>query len=355
LPNAPTGVGRWVCYALGGGMGHLARTLSLIAALRRHPSGDTVSVHLLTNSPFAAGGDWHTILGGDDQLTRIPAHLDAESTRRMVGEVLSAEQSWFQHPLLLVDTFPRGLGGELADVVSDWPGHRVLVHRDLSPEYLDWADGLERQVREFSLVLVPGEPAVFDGLPQARKTAPWLWNLPLDCNDRSAARRRLHLSGEKRPVVLVAGTGNREDIDHFAGVADALEQELGRDARIVFASLPGVPLGRVSRDVSEIRLWPLVDVLSGVDVLVAAGGYNTVQEARGFGCPLVGWPRERRYDRQDRRLTESETVVGETELIERVSQYLSGSAPTRLATVQTNGAVEAVEILLEMSEPDRET
>jgi hypothetical protein len=47
--------------------------------------------------------------------------------------------------------------------------------------------------------------------------------------------------------------------------------------------------------------------------------------------------------------------VGETELIERVSQYLSGPAPTRLATVQTNGAVEAVEILLEMSEPDRET
>ncbi|MEE3364526.1 MAG: hypothetical protein VX304_02690 [Planctomycetota bacterium] len=353
MPNAPSGVGRWVCYALGGGMGHLARTLSLIAALRRHPSGDSVSVHLLTNSPFASDGDWHTILGGDDQLTRIPAHLDAESTRRMVCESLSAEQSRFQRPLLMVDTFPRGLGGELADVISDWPGQRVLVHRDLSPEYLDWADGLDRQVREFSLLLVPGEPAAFDGLPQARRTAPWLWSLPLDCNDRNAARRRLHLAGEKRPVVLVAGTGNREDIDHFAGVADTLDQELGHDARVVFASLPGVPLGRVSRDVSEIRLWPLVDVLNGVDVLVAAGGYNTVQEARGFGCPLVGWPRERRYDQQDRRLTELETVAGETEMIERVSQHLSQPATKMSAPVQTNGAVEAVEILFEMFGSDR--
>lgn len=348
MPVVPV-VARWVCYALGGGMGHLARTLSLMAALRRHPAGGGVSVHLLTNSPFASGGDWETVLGDDDQLTRISADLDAESTREIVREVLAREQSRFDRPLLLVDTFPRGLGGELADVVSEWPGSRVLVHRDLSPEYLDWAEGLDLLIQQFSLLLVPGEPAVFDEAPRARRTGAWLWGLPPECNDRASARRRLKVDDDQRPVVLVAGSGNLEDIDHFAGVADTLDQALGRDARVVFASLPGVPLGRVSRDVSEIRLWPLVEVLNGVDVLVAAGGYNTVQEARAFGCPLVGWPRVRRYDRQDRRLTELETVSGEDELIERVSGHLARPAVANHNVVRTNGADEAVRLILECS------
>ncbi|MFP2900405.1 hypothetical protein ACLEQD_29190, partial [Corallococcus sp. 4LFB] len=96
---------------------------------------------------------------------------------------------------------------------------------------------------------------------------------------------------------------------------------------------------------SGLVLWPALAVLRGVDVLVGAGGYNTVQEARATGTPLVAWARPRLYDRQALRLTEAERVGDAAELEAKVASVLQEAFHARPAAWDNgvHAAVEAIE------------
>jgi len=87
---------------------------------------------------------------------------------------------------LIVDTFPRGLGGELAAILPELKTSlRVLIHRDINPEYVK-VKNLHQFVADcFDLVLVPGEgvEVPLANLPCVQHTNPWLirsaWELPI--------------------------------------------------------------------------------------------------------------------------------------------------------------------------------
>jgi UDP:flavonoid glycosyltransferase YjiC (YdhE family) len=94
-----------------------------------------------------------------------------------------------------------------------------------------------------------------------------------------------------------------EEKAFFRDVAEQLADALGQAVHVVLAGVESR-----SERVRSLSHWPLVELLRGVDVLVGAGGYHTVQEARAAGVPLVALPQRRLYDRQERRLHEHETA-----------------------------------------------
>ncbi|MCA8924493.1 MAG: hypothetical protein KDD82_21965, partial [Planctomycetes bacterium] len=188
---------RLLIYALGGGWGHLVRGLALgRAAVRRG-----LRVRLLVNSPFAERVDGLRELGPLGELRTIPARLSREAQARAVWRALD-EPDW---DALVVDSFPRGLGGELAARIPLLERPRVWVHRDLNPDYVA-RYGLRDFAEHFELLLIPGEDAPLAEHPRALRTAPWLVRDPHERLPRAEARRALGVE-DARPLLLVSGAG----------------------------------------------------------------------------------------------------------------------------------------------------
>lgn len=329
---------RWLIYALGGGLGHLTRAgaLARAAARRGH------SVTLLTNSPFAPGLPLDTVMGRGVAVVRLESVLD----KRAVREVVEVCLQDVRPNVLVVDTFPRGLGGELVSLLPGVRARKVLVHRDLNPEYVQRFD-VARAVDAFDRVLVPGEDAPFAGHPLAVLTAPWLLLEEAELLPRAEARARLGVApGDTRPLVAVMGCGTASEVDEAGTVAARLGSLLGDEARVRWLVPSGTPAAPEPASF-RVPVWPALAVLQGVDVLVGAGGYNTVHEARATGTPFVALARPRLYDRQALRLRPEELADSVETLVERAVQ-LARSRPARRPGPYASGTGAAVSVIERM-------
>jgi hypothetical protein len=211
----------------------------------------------------------------------------------------------------------------------------VLVHRDLHPDYVE-RFGLARFVDTFDRLLVPGEPAPLAHHPRAASTLPWLVRDAGELLDVPTARRTLGVPEEEPvPVVAVLACGRPEEVAECTGLATTLQRALGTLAAVRLLAPDAPP-----------RLWPALAVMRGIDVLVGAGGYNTVQEARATGTPLVAFARPRLYDRQALRLRPEERITTPEEAVERVRALLAFKA-ARAAPSYVNGAHAAVRLIEE--------
>lgn len=333
-PPALVGRDRWLIYALGGGLGHLTRAV----ALARAASDGRRSLRVLTNSPFAACLSVERVLGERASLVRIDPALGRDG----VAAIVEASLERCDFDVLIVDTFPRGLGGELAPRLDRLPCPKVLIHRDIDPAYVEWA-GLRSFGSRFDLILLPGEDAPLADLPHAKRTAPWLLRDRDELVDRAEARGRLLLPRDDRPSVVVSGCGRAEELRAAHALAARLQGHLAHTATVRFASVVG---GQEPGGPPGLTIWPLLDVMAGIDVLVGSGGYNTVHEARATGTPLVALARPRRYDRQSRRLCPDERAVDESDVLRRVSERIaerSGGAGT--LPMYENGVHAAVSLI----------
>jgi hypothetical protein len=281
----------WLIYALGGGWGHLTRACALA---RVHPA------RILTNSPHAdavrSAFDIVEVSGREDVICQVQASAPA---------------------CLIVDTFPRGLGGELVEVLESIRALKVLVHRDLNPRYVA-AAGLRGFVAaNYDLVLVPGEGegTAFGDLPVAKTTAPWLV--------RSAGE--LPCGGERH--VYICAAGKTEESLWYAAVAAGLRAR-----------------GVVVRDGPH---WPAMELFASGVAVVGGGGYNTVHECLALRVPLVArvWPRK--YDRQQLRL-ERAARSGEVRFVQSADEAVISALEfwnrpnvSRAAAGYPNGVHEA--------------
>ncbi|MDA0867265.1 MAG: hypothetical protein O2890_12785, partial [Cyanobacteria bacterium] len=194
---------RWLIYALGGGWGHLNRAIAL-ARQAPHP------VEILVNSPYATAVE--TVLE-DPHITlrMLPADLSAATAPTYV-------QAWISQPAncLIVDTFPRGLVGELADILPKLQLPRILIHRDLNPNYIA-AKNITAFVRQhYDQILIPGEPsAPLAHLPQAHGTDPWLLR---EADELSRVRDQVRDCWQlpsDRPVIIICATGRPDEAQRF--------------------------------------------------------------------------------------------------------------------------------------------
>ncbi len=275
---------------MGGGFGHLTRA----CALARAASAGT-RVRILTNSPYA--GCIQQALPALDLVVIDPAATIVQA-RNLVDRHIDST-----HPdCLIVDTFPRGLGGELVETLSSFAGRKVLVQRDLNPRYRAAYD-LNRFVEQsYDLVLMPGD-ATDDGLgpfPQSAATAPWLVRSHHEMIPRHRAREVLGLRGSG-PCVLVCAAGNRDELNWYGEVAAHL-LELDREVRCLAPVCPDA-----CPPPTWIPYWPAMDLYSAADVVVGGAGYNTIYECLACGIPLAAKPWPRQYDRQALR---AERVAG---------------------------------------------
>jgi hypothetical protein len=300
----------WKIYALGGGLGHFHRALALgrAATARGH------AVRILANTRFAPHIPWEPELGERGAVTFIPPDASREATGAAVADWLAASDC----DRLIVDTFPRGLAGELPDLLPAVPVPKTLVHRDLDPKYVEKYN-LHEAAAQFDQLLLPGEDSPFAELPNARRTGPWLIRDAQDLLPASEARAMLGMDADdSRRLLLVCSTGRADEESKMKQLAGELNVLADDWCTRLISPIPGR---------GQLAVWPLLPMLAGVDALVGTGGYNLVHEARVTGTPLLARAQPRRYDRQFARLHPNECVSDVSGILSRLQSLPPRSRP----------------------------
>ncbi len=285
--------GGWFIYAMGSGWGHLNRALALARVAVQHRL-QYRPIHLLTNSPYIE------ILRPKLALPSLTIHsLHHIDSLVVAREKVQALLTSVEYGTLVVDTFPRGLIGELAEVIpSQTDICHVLIHRDLSPDYIE-SKAIEPFVRNhYDGLLLPGEPTVaLAHLPQAKLTEPWLSRNETELPDANEMRSRWNIPSHA-PLIIVCATGQPTELAFFGQVFKQLAISFpNATVRCLSAECPTgcEPSHWVSH-------WPGIDILQLADVVIGSGGYNLVHECSALGIPLIAFVQKRRYDRQARRI-----------------------------------------------------
>ncbi|MBZ5621343.1 MAG: UDP-N-acetylglucosamine--LPS N-acetylglucosamine transferase [Acidobacteriia bacterium] len=322
----------WLIYALGGGWGHLTRAVALarIAQPER-------PVRILTNSPYAG------IVAGslpDLDLVVLDARAPAAETRAAAMREIAE----FRPSCLIVDTFPRGIGGELAGMLATLSARKVLVHRDLNPRYVAVARIRAFVAAHYDVVLVPGagEGSQLGDLPIAFETGPWLVRCADEIPDLGQARELLRLAPHEEHCVLVCASGKKDELAWYGEVVSRL-RELDRSVPVRSLAAERPPQ---CPDECWVRYWPAIDLFGAAAVVVGGAGYNTVQESLAWDVPLVLRPWPRAYDRQELRARRASaggrvTLVQEPEEAARAALEQIEDRRVWLPRF-ANGAVEAV-------------
>ncbi|HIK07828.1 MAG TPA: UDP-N-acetylglucosamine--LPS N-acetylglucosamine transferase [Trichormus sp. M33_DOE_039] len=317
----------WLIYALGGGWGHLTRALSLarIAANQRR-------VNIITNSPYA-----QHISNEGCLLYLIPACESFSVTCQQVREILSNTH----YDCLIVDTFPRGLGGELADILPQLHNiPKILIHRDINPSYVKIKDLRPFVTENFDAVIVPGEGTdlPLGDLPEVIHTEPWLIRHAGELPDRKTARSHILKVGDTRKIILVCAAGQASELPLFNQLTLQLKQ-----------AFPECAVRFLSPHCSDDELktlWlshhPGIECLAAADVVVGGAGYNTVYECTSIGVPLVALPLPRLYDRQLKRASKINQVLNIPDVLLTVKKILDTATDSPFRPNYTNGAIAAV-------------
>lgn len=273
------------------------------------------------NSPYAATVQ-AALNRSHIQLHPLPHNSSPQSTHEYVQQWL--EQAPFTR--LIVDTFPRGLVGDLVDVLQMVDTPRCWVHRDLKLDYIAVKGIADFVQQHYELVLVPGEAAApLQHLAHACVTAPWLLRDGVELLAvRESLQNRLNVDG-LRPLLIVCATGQPGELQLFGDVTRQLAQQF--PACLVRCLAHECPPNCPAE--LWIAHWPGIEVLQLADVVIGGAGYHTVYECAALNVPLVALPLRRKYDRQAERATGlSIPVRNQAECIEAVGwildQILSG-------------------------------
>lgn len=280
-------------YAAGGGYGHCVRAISLARAAKKENKKRKVALvanqSAVTRLASIARSSQIELFGLNDACS-------VQSFRDQSKQLLSR----LRFSSLIVDSFPRGIVGELTDVISAREYSKVLVHRDISPDYLNKTP-VAKAISHFCLILVPGEPAPLANDEKAIRTTPWVLLDSSELFSRCEAHEVLRIADSGMPVCLISLSGKEHERVFFSRIALKLVKELGD--KIQFKVCGDVPdIWQQELKSISVKYWPLLKLLGGVDWLIGAGGYNTVFESKLAGAKFFGFPQERLYDRQRRRI-----------------------------------------------------
>jgi len=319
----------WLIYALGGGWGHLTRALALgrIAAKQR-------IVNIITNSPYARYVDNEGCI-----IHWIPDNLDFAATCLQVRDIILNTPC----DCLIVDTFPRGLGGELVDILPRLqPIHRILVHRDINSLYVTAKDLRSLVMKNFDAVIIPGDGTdlAFSDLPGVIHTAPWLIRNSEELPDKNTVRSQILKVEPSRKIILVCASGQASELSLFGQLTIDIHQSFPEFAVRMLA--PNCPVNCLE------SLWvkhhPGIECIAAADIVIGAAGYNTVYECASVGVPLVTLALPRLYDRQQKRANRGYPVQNIAEAIATVRLILDQSERQNPSSVTSyiNGAIPAV-------------
>ena len=292
--NSDTTTPSFLHYALGGGLGHLVRQVAIARSLQQQTAGKSIST-IVANSEFAPTVAQLVAQENDDRIRfelLPPDCLPADAENLLEG--LLASQRF---DCLIVDVFPRGLGGDLANCFSNHsllPKSlpKVLIARNLPPAYLQEFQ-IESFVQEnFCRVLRIEPEAPFDNLPQSQLMYPVVFPAEPAAGPSSLER------GQRR--VLVVGSGTAAECLALRELADDLRtissnaDNLSQPCEFHFH---GPPMNRSD----DQFCWPPSSQLAGFDLVIGNAGYNLYWETQLAQIPAILFARTRKYDDQSLR------------------------------------------------------
>ena len=291
----------WLIYALGGGWGHVMRALSLARVVIPHQP-----VEILCNSPYVklilSSSFWHQHLRPYPlQIHPLTPTATLAQAATWIAEAITS-RPW---QCLIVDTFPRGLVGELTpcfDLIPSLP--KVWIHRDLSPTYVERYDLRSHVQHHYHQVLIPGELADPPLGDLGVRTPPWLLRNPQELPSRQQIRAQMGVTEENTPLIVICASGQEQERSLYGQLAAIISTQFSHlFVRCLSADLPpGCPLPL------WIQHWPGIEILWGADLILGAAGYNTIMECLALGIPLIAFPWRRLYDRQRRRIQAAQAL-----------------------------------------------
>ena len=254
---------RCLFYAMGGGRGHQTRARNIHAAIRKRRP-DLTSLLLVPQDRIGLS------------QPGLQHSLSPSRERSGLADWVAQELESFRPDLLVVDTFPRGVMGELADLKLQVPN--ALVTRWVDPRYYRTASVWEALSR-FDQVFWT-EPKSDPGFP-GRLIEPVIpTSIPLVRDD---ARKALKASD--RALILVLGWGDEAEQKRQHARLTQLSGLHRWDLRFLCP--------QVNSEIPEV--WRL---LSGADLVVSASGYNAAYEIAQHRIPIIWVPQQRKVDDQ---------------------------------------------------------
>lgn len=257
---------RCLSYAMGGGRGHQTRARNLHRALKRLQPD--LTTHLLVPEDRLRQDE------SDLTVLTVPSR-----ERRALSQWITEVVDRLSPDLILVDTFPRGILGELAPLAPQVP--TALVTRWIAPDYYRHPP-VREALKRFDAVFwtEPKSDPTFPG----ERTDPVVDERPV--MTREQARRLLDC--DERPLVLAFPWRHGK---YWLANDQALQEICRRRGWNLRVADP-----QLSQEFSRAD-----QLLSGADLILAASGYNTYYETAKHRCPAVWLPQPRKTDNQHLR------------------------------------------------------
>ena len=278
-------------YALGGGLGHLVRQWGIAHALQKQSAGKSKST-IVTTSEFAPTVAKRVAQLDHDrvQFKILSPNCLPDEAKKLMEDLIATER----FACLIVDVFPRGLGGELVGCFAKYSNlPKVLVARNLPAAYLQNLQ-IEPFVRSNYKQVFRIEPyAPFEKLPQSQLTCPVVFQ-PETANEPGSVAGR---QDERR--VLVVGSGTSSECNALRDLSNKLQaiaskSDASDDLRLCNFSYYG-PTPDLNDDQFS---WPLSARLNGFDLVIGNAGYNLFWETKLAQIPAILFARRRKYDNQ---------------------------------------------------------
>lgn len=332
----------WLIYAMGGGWGHLTRSLSLAkaAAIRHHVLiiSNCSYLDYMQNDP-----NWTRLTKGLSIEIRNCAHFNSRDNKAELTELIEREVADLSCSTFIVDSFPRGLLGELQSVLScrKKTAKTVLVHRDLNPAYAEQYNLREFVQSNFDLVLNPGEGtrALFQDF--AVESAPWLIRDSAELDSVNDERIRCWFEPGKN-TILICPSGRDIEMEQYVRIAECLAVRFESCNFLLLNN--GQSRNNERSNLRQVKYWPAIDLLASSSLVVGSGGYNISNECRALGVPLLAYAQSRMYDRQKLRLLAFNQAIfsSESELVDLVEKAVSSKTDQRQKATFDNGVYSAV-------------
>ena len=316
-------------YALGGGLGHIVRQLAIANSIQKQVAGKSKST-IVTTSEFAP------------LIAQLVAHQDHDHIQfeLLPPNCLPTESEYLLSKLidskpicLIVDVFPRGLGGELVNCFVQQPNlPRVLVARNLPSAYLHQFQ-IESFVRyNYQRVFRIEPEAPFENLPQSQLTCPVIFQAATTSPIPATTQ-----DGERR--VLVIGSGTHAECQELRRLADDLNSiarsniadDTSQHCKFYFHGPTLAGNGRF--------YWPPASQLAGFDLIIGNAGYNLFWETRLTRVPAILFARPRKYDNQRIR-SEFNWPMPAIEIFDLVKSKLGKASENTPPTLDRNSIDE---------------
>jgi hypothetical protein len=281
-----------VCYAYGGGLGHLTRVRAFL-----HTARPGVPATIISGSPHAADPR----VAGPHPVLRPPPGLYRAALARWIGDTLRA----LAPDELVVDAFPAGLHGELADALVPrttrtvthlarllrWDAYRAVV--PASPLRFDRTLCVEPVAADHHEYLASASSAIE---PLRLADSP-----PTDSIDLDPA-------GLAAGAWLIVHTGPDRELSELLDYARDTAALEGIRPRLVLVS-PYRPAG-LPAAVGHLDTYPAWPLFRHADRIVTAAGCNAVRQVRPWRERHRMVPFPRRFDDQFTRAARERTGAG---------------------------------------------